>query len=414
MSSLYRPEALANRRNRLYGEVAISVGNNRSWLIILLSGLSFGMIAYASFAEYSRIEIVPGVVNSISPATKIYAQKTGVVKSISVVEGEHITPGRRLATITLDYVSGSGEQTAAGGLDVLEQQIAIVKSQLQINGRAFAQDRERLNDSIAQSKLEEINIINQIDLQKEVLDSAEKMFNVYAKVVEGGHVSRLEYERRRQAYLQEGQRLNQLEQQLYQNRGQRKTLLSQKARLLTDEARQAAEINSNLKALEGNRSKLRGEVDYEILSPITGRVSNVSAATGKAVDARYPLMVIIPEDPTFYAEAYVPTRAAGFLREGLKVRVMFDAFPYEKFGSFDGVVEFISRSILAPSEIETPVKLEEATYKIKIKLIDQKIASKGELLRIQSGMTLKATIVLEKRNLLERMLDPINLVRNRL
>lgn len=414
MSSLYRPEAVAHKRNRLYGEIVIKGRRDHSIIVFILIGISFAMLAFASVTEYSRIEIVPGVVISDPPATKIYAQKAGVIKTITATEGALVHPGQHLATVSLDYVSGAGVQTIASGMDALGQQISIVKSQLEINDRAIDQERWRIKESIEQSKQEEQSLIDQVKLQREVLESAEKMFTVYSKIVDSGHVSKFEYERRRQAYLQEGQRLNQLEQQLSQNRGQRKVLIRQLDKVSTDGSRHAAEVNANLKSLELNKAKLQGDVDYEITSPIRGRVMSINGSLGKAVDSRYPLMVIVPDDTTFHAEAYVPTRAAGFLQNELNVRVMFDAFPYEKFGSFGGRIESISRSILATNEIETPIKLEDPAYKIKIKLEDQRAINFGKSLELQSGMTLKAAIILERRTFIERLLEPVQVARKRL
>lgn len=414
MSSLYRPEAVAHKRNRLYGEIVIKGRPDHSIIAFVLIGISFAMLTFAIITEYSRIEIVPGMVISDPPVTKIYAQKAGVIKKITATEGALVHPGQHLATVSLDYVSGAGVQTISSGMDALDQQISIVKSQLEINDRAIVQDKWRIKESIEQAKQEEQSLIDQIQLQREVLESAEKMFNAYSRVVDSGHVSKLEYERCRQAYLQEGQRLNQLEQQLSQNRGQRKILVRQLDKVSTDGSKHAAEVNANLKSLELSRTKLRGDVDYKIASPIKGRVMSINGSLGKTVDSRYPLMVIVPEDTIFHAEAYVPTRAAGFLKNGLNVRIMFDAFPYEKFGSFNGRIESISRSILGTNEIETPIKLEDPVYKIRIKLEDSRTTRFGESLGLQSGMTLKAAIILERRTFIERLLEPVYIARKRL
>ena len=61
-------------------------------------------------------------------------------------------------------------------------------------------------------------------------------------------------------------------------------------------------------------------------------MSALQASLGQAVDPAKPLMTLTPRGGALRAELYVPSRAIGFVKTGQRVRLLYDAFPYQKFG----------------------------------------------------------------------------------
>ena len=49
-------------------------------------------------------------------------------------------------------------------------------------------------------------------------------------------------------------------------------------------------------------------------------------------------MTLTPRGGALRAELYVPSRAIGFVKSGQRVRLLYDAFPYQKFGPAWGEV----------------------------------------------------------------------------
>lgn len=113
------------------------------------------------------------------------------------------------------------------------------------------------------------------------------------------------------------------------------------------------------------------------------------------------------------ATLFAPSRAIGMARPGQEVRLMYDAFPYQRFGSFSGRIVAISRAVLAPDEVDAPVKLQEPVYEIHVALDRQHVEAFGQALALQPGMTLNADVVLDRRSFLDWLLEPIRAVRNR-
>ena len=93
---------------------------------------------------------------------------------------------------------------------------------------------------------------------------------------------------------------------------------------------------------------------------------------------------------------------------------MYDAFPAERFGSFRGTIVQISRTILAPKEVDAAVEIREPVYSMRVALAQQAVTAFGESVPLQPGMTLRANIVLDRRTFFDWLLEPINAVRERL
>ena len=126
-----------------------------------------------------------------------------------------------------------------------------------------------------------------------------------------------------------------------------------------------------------------------------------------------PLMVIVPTEAELSAELYAPSRAVGFVEPGKETRLIYDAFPYQRFGSFEGSVASISRIAIDPRETDIPFPFEEPVYRISVSLDEQAIEAFGEPAPLQAGMTLQANIVLERQSFLAWLLQPLNAVLKR-
>lgn len=93
---------------------------------------------------------------------------------------------------------------------------------------------------------------------------------------------------------------------------------------------------------------------------------------------------------------------------------MYQAFPHQKFGVGEGVVTAVSRTVLAPSEVAIPgLQVQEPVFRIRVKLARDNVAAYGETLPLQPGMLLSADVVIDRRSLLEWLLDPLYAVGRR-
>ena len=151
-----------------------------------------------------------------------------------------------------------------------------------------------------------------------------------------------------------------------------------------------------------------------IQAPITGVVTNIAIASGQSVTADSPFATILPAGSKLQAEMLVPTRAIGFVTKGKEVVMRYEAFPFERFGQYRGVIAEVSQTVWSPGDKIGPLAVREAAYRIIVKLDKQSVAVMGQEIPLRSGMLVNADILLDKRSLLEWIFEPLLQLRSRL
>ena len=148
-------------------------------------------------------------------------------------------------------------------------------------------------------------------------------------------------------------------------------------------------------------------------------VTAIHAVLGARADAATPLLSIVGADTPLEAHLYSPSRAVGFVRPGQRVRLRYQAYPYQRFGHYDGVVVSVSRTALSPGDLPPPLAAltsltgltggaaAEPLYRITVALASQSITAYGAPVALQPGMVLEADVALERRRLFEWVLDPL-------
>lgn len=414
MSDLFRAEAMAHRRQRILGDILIANDRPSSILVAAISLAALGALIFAMTGEYSRTEKTPGTIVTSLPITKVLAPRSGVVTEVFVRDGQQVSQGQVLASISLDAHLDSDHASGADSVTSLDRQIALVTEQRGTVMSGATQEKARLSQQLATTIEQEVGLESQRLLQDEIIQASESMLARISQVAERGFISRFDLERRRQELLQQRQQLAQLVQQKTANRAQQQETRAQLARIDTDTARQLADLSSGSETLAQQRTLARTQAGYVVTAPLSGVVTGFNLAAGKStIDPRIPLLSIIPQRTAFEADLFAPSRAVGFVRPGQTVRLMYDAFPYRKFGSFEGEVVDVSPVITPPAETDGSVPVAEASYRIRVKLKDQSIAAGGRNIPLQAGMALTANIVLERRSFIDWLLEPLRAVRNR-
>jgi membrane fusion protein len=157
-----------------------------------------------------------------------------------------------------------------------------------------------------------------------------------------------------------------------------------------------------------------------VLAPQAGELAALLVQPGQAVTAGQTLATLLPAGSSLEAELYVPTRAAGHLRPGMPVRLRVDAFPYARYGQITGHVREVARSAVTANEADTgaldPLRAQvggAGVYRVRVALdapgADDATLAWRPLLR--SGMHVQASLVGEKRTLLQWALEPLEALR---
>jgi membrane fusion protein len=177
---------------------------------------------------------------------------------------------------------------------------------------------------------------------------------------------------------------------------------------------QRAAIERNISSLKQEITELETRRNTVITAPDDGVVTTILAERGQSANTTIPLLSILPDGAQLEAQLLVPSRAIGFIESGQTVAVRYQAFPYQRFGSYKGRVKEISRTLINPNEANLPVSLPEPVYRITVALNSQTVKAYSEDVPLQSGMLLDADVWLDHRRIIDWVFDPLYSVTGRL
>jgi membrane fusion protein len=287
----------------------------------------------------------------------------------------------------------------------------------------LAQQRRTLAGRIAALAASESQIEREIELLRSRVAIAESAEALHAELHRKGFISK------QRLHVAEAERLDQRARLAALERD-RLAIVRERAGVEADlrelplKARsRIGELERSIAQLEQERAETEARREIVIAAPQSGTVTAVQAAPGGHVGADVPLLAILPSDAELEAHLYSPTRAVGFVRPGQKVRLRYQAYAYQRFGHYEGVVSTVSRAAVSPSEL--PGRLAglagvlglqagaaaEPVYRITVRLESQTVNVYGEPVALQAGMLVEADVLLEKRRLIQWVLDPLYAVR---
>ena len=103
-------------------------------------------------------------------------------------------------------------------------------------------------------------------------------------------------------------------------------------------------------------------------------------------------------------KAEIAERDRAFLREGLPVKLKFNAFPYQRYGLIAGTLEYISPATKPAGPDKQPV------YEGRVRLAQDYYSVGNARYPLRYGMTATAEIVVRERRLIDLGLDPFRQV----
>lgn len=407
MSDLFRKEVMDHATQRLQGEVVLAMPLATRLLGLLAIGVVLAVAVFVSTATYARKEMVSGWLTPERGVVRAAALTGGQLETLLVAEGDIVRAGDTIARLRLDA------QTAGGGAG--EQILESLQSQSEAAARGaeaeiarLQSDAARLRASIAGLEEEAAGLLTEISLQRERVSLADDQVARAEQLVDRGFMSGREFDDRQSQALQARQTLAGLERnrttlarQIADARGELEAI---PLRIEAERARAEAARAS----LEERTRSAQARTHLLITAPIDARVAALPVRAGAMVSAGEAVAVLIPQGDRLVAELYTPSRAAGFIAPGQEVRLMYQAFPHQRFGAGRGTITAVSTTVLAPTEISIPgLQLNEPVFRVVAELDQESVNAYGEAIPLQPGMMLSADIIVDRRTLIEFLFDPL-------
>lgn len=413
-NGLFRANAVRQQAAKLDGDVIIAQPLRSSVLTMALLLLVAILITFLALSSFHRKETVTGYLKPDLGLAKVSSPRPGIVSQLFVEDGQQVEAGAPLALIHIPEHLADGLSLSQSLFQGLLQQTELLSLRQQQLSQQFAQQETELQSRLllSQSMLQELQ--GQQQLQHERLALQQSRFQNFQQLQQQGAISELELQQQAELILGIRQQLAELSASAQQQQASIEQLQGQLARLPVEQAQQLALLDTDRSRLAQQKVELDARGQLLITAPISGRITNLVADIGTSLTSQLPFLTILPENAELRAVLLVPTRAYGFVQPGQHTRIRFDAFPYQRFGLYEGEVIRTAQAIVLPGEVDMPVAVQEPVYRVEVALAAQEIRAYGNSVPLQSGMLLSADIVLEQRSLISWLFEPILSLKGRL
>lgn len=413
-SRLFREEALRFAGQQTLGEVIVT----QPLSLKLLTGLIGSLVSAASLflwlGEYSRKETVQGYLEPQTGLVNVYARTSGAsIAAVHVSVGDLVRAGDTLLELKSNTVTAQGVDSFAELISELQNQRQQLETQLTLNDTFYAQESKRLRERVVELEAETRQQQEFLKLQQERVKLIDRLLGSMAPLRRSGAIPEVQWLQTVSNQLEQQKEVVVIEQRLLQLDSERKSVLHELDQLPSRAESQQLETRVQLSSIEQRLVEVQARQDEQLIAPIDGIVSSVQAQAGEAVSTNQPLMTLLPDDASLECVLLLPTSAVGFVEQGQTIRLKFDAFPHQQFGTFPATLLWVSQSTIAPRDLRAPVRAHAPVYIARAALDTNVINVRNQRRSLQPGMLLSADIVLERRSLLDWLLEPLYSVRGR-
>ena len=411
--SLFRAEITEQQQQRLLGSISLA----QPLSIYLLSGALFGLLGLTLclllFAEHHRKENVQGYLVPDKGLIRVRSAWPGSVASIHVREGQRVAAGDILVSVLRPRNTAEGHELGGLLVDRLQQRIALTEQSLEQHSQLLAKQLESNRVSILSLTDKILNLSEQVRLSRAKLELHQSRLSMQQLLYEAGHLPRALLDQSEEAFLSAQQLAAQLQQQLLSLQQEHRIALAQTEQLPIQYELTTSQLRHTRAELDQQLGEVQSSFQFVLRASEPGVVTAVQVVEGQSVDSTVSLLTLIPEGSVLIAELLLPTRSIGLVETGDPARLRFDAFPYQQFGLVTAEIIQIDKALLMPDSV-TPLPYREPVYRVRAALSQQKIGSKGDGHPLRAGMQVQADILLEKRRLLDWVLEPLKGLKERI
>jgi membrane fusion protein len=409
---LFRQEVIEfQQHNRQWGRIVPLQPLSTRITVWCVVAAAIGAITFLFFAQYARKEIVAGYLAPVSGTARVFAPQPGIISAVYVDQGDSVEKGQPLLAVATSQVAISGEDVNVAMLNTLQQQKQALTRQIVEEVHRTLSEQQRLTAQVHEHESVLGYVDGQITVQRKRIAILEKTVEAGAQLSVKGLVSEVDKRHREEALLEQRQALISLNQKMTERQGQLSEVRFNLEQLPFTQGDKVQALRNELSATEQRIAEVNGRTAYIVRAPIAGRVSLLQASPGQAADPKRLQLQILPANSTLQVQLFIPVRAIGFVEVGQDVRILFDAFPYQRFGTYHGRIVKVSQTVLLNSDVSGPIALKEPAYSATVVLDRPDIVANGKKIPLQPDMSLRADIILEKRTLVDWIFSPLRNLR---
>jgi membrane fusion protein len=403
--SLFRDEVLAARSDTASGASVdirpVSAGRMTAFFLLLC----LAVILVLVFGSYTKKERVVGVIQPIAGVAMVVPPESGTIKRVLVKEGQTVKAGDLIAELSNERFSDEGNTQA-----LLEKNLEGQRQRVQVQSEGQAEAHsaalDGLEQRIAQGRRDLGTLAEEVRLQEQQIASSRRMLDKLTPLAAEHIISDVQYEQQRQTLLDQTGRLQTLKRQRSATEADLAQAQDERSRQTAQHRVERATLDRDLLNLQQEQVQRRGSRVTLLRAPIDGVVSGLLATAGQVVSPSAQIASVVPVASAMEAVLYVPSTAMGFIKAAQDVRISYDAFPYQRFGQYHGVISSVSQTDV-PLPGAAAAGDRRAMFIVRVALDKPTVKAYNTEIALRAGQTLAADIEIDRRTLMRWMLDPL-------
>jgi HlyD family secretion protein len=397
--------------------------------------LIFAATVWATVSHVDMIVTAQGKLITTRPNLVVQPLETSVIREIRVRAGDVVNRGDVLATLDPTF--------SQADLDQLHDRVSALDAAInRLNAELAGQDYTVTNpsdpDEILQDKLfrqrKSYNAAQLRDFDAQIasaranLDTSHKEEAVLAQRLETMNSiesmrstlmdkkvgSRLNFLLSRDARLDVESNLSRIRGSQVDNAHRVEKVSADRQVFIEDFRKQASQdlvetvAKRNSAAEDLKKAELRRKL-IVLTAPADAIVLEVANRTvGSVAREAETLFVLVPRDVPLQAEVNVEGRDIGHIAVGQQVRIKYEAYPFQKFGTGSGTVRVVSHDAFAPDAKTEPTRRAETPYyRVLVDVADTKLRRQPEHMRLLPGMAVTAELKVGSRRVISYFLYPL-------
>jgi membrane fusion protein len=374
------------------------------WWLVGFQAIAVALaVVFVSSTSYADKSTVDGMLTPAAGLLGVTADRAGVITRLYVKDGDRVAAGAPVATISPSSVVAGGRpvSTLLGeAADVQADQ--TLRERQQDLAVLEAQVRDLRARQAANAREEDIwNGERRLDQQR--LELAQRKWDAMKSLSAKGFVAVSQVQTAESAKIDAEVSLREIDRNL-------STLAGTIAQAQAEDVQLAAKLKAARAAVAAadpaalqQRATALGEGDLTVRAPQAGQIGNLQALLGQTVAAGASLAVVAPAGSRLQAQLQVPSRAIGFVQVGDSVSLMYQGYPYQKYGLGHGRVIEVPA---APAAGQDP-HASDTTYAVRVALDEPFMRSGKDVLPLIAGMKLQGVVTLERRSILAWVFEPL-------
>lgn len=413
------------------------VGQKVLWAILILLG---ALILWALIGRLDIVVVAEGKLVPQSYVKIVQPSESGIVKEILVREGESVKSGQTL--LRMDALMTDADANALEA-EFARKQLILRRIDAEVSGKPFTAEttdpplladeiaaqyranRAALESALAEERArlvktkQDLLAAEQVRAKlAETLPHYKEQEKAYQDLAKDGYAGPLQLSDKRRERIEKEQELRTQEYVIKSAHAGIQQSQKRLDQIVSDYNRQLyAERNEVANAIDRLTQEIAKQTYRKALldlrAPQAGIIKDLATHTaGTVVQPGTVLLTLVPTGEILRAEVWVSNEDIGFVYPGQPVKLKFAAFPFQKYGMAEGVVEYVSADAVDNNTTNGPPLTDKngpqpPVYKAFVTISKMKLEMDGESYLLTPGMQTSAEILLGTRTIAEYLLSPV-------